>query len=171
MGKRWSPEEKAKLRDIYAGKRSIKLRVREELPDRTYGSAKNQAIALGIVSKRHRGHAGRVGYSVICAAIESALSRVSGLTANQLAKCIGSSRDWTRKILCNSRGSKFRVVAWTHEAATGNLAAVWALGAGPDAPKPPAAAATMRSRKWRAARRVRDGKVNPFSTAMQQVAA
>jgi hypothetical protein len=170
-GKSWDENENAKLRAIYAGKESIKLRVRAELPGRTYGGAKNHAIALGIVSKRHRGHAGRVGYSVICAAIESALCSVGGLTVNQLAKRIGSSRGWTYKVLCNSRGSKFRVGEWIHEAATGNLAAVWVIGAGPDARKPTAVAATKRSRKWRAARRVRDGKINPFSVAISQVAA
>jgi hypothetical protein len=171
MGKRWSAEEKAKLREIYAGKQSITVRVRAELPGRTYGGAKQEARALGIVNKPHRGHAGRVGYSVICSAIESALRSVGGLTVNQLAKRIGSSREWTYKLLCSFRGARFRVDDWIHETATGNLAAVWVLGAGPDAPKPPAAAATKRSRKWRAARRVRDGKVNPFSVAMSQVAA
>lgn len=165
----WPDEDRETLRQIYAGNESIKLGVRRLLPHRSYASAKSEAARLGIAGEISR--AGRYGYSWVALAMESALANGARLTVKQLAARTGASIDTVHNKLSKYRGVKFRIGEWTRETLTGDWAARWEIGVGPDEPRPARKTATESCRDYRARQRMRAGPANPFHTLVAQVAS
>ncbi|NPT38563.1 hypothetical protein [Paraburkholderia xenovorans] len=165
----WSPDERAILRRIYGSNESIKVGVRRLLPHRGYLAAKGEAQRLGLSGTKAR--RGRDGYSWVEGAITAILEDGGRMTVKQLAAATGAapnSADWA---LNRKRGKKFRVGDWTRTSIHGDWAALWELGYGEDAPRPPRKTSSQSAREWRDRQRLCGGQANPFATAMRQVAA
>jgi hypothetical protein len=164
----WTDSERAILREIYAGKESIKLGVSRRLPGRSYPSAKAEASRLGIVGVVTRGE--RTGYSWIDRSLEVILAGGARLTVKQLANRVGAKVQSVHNLLSKMRGTKYRVAEWTRETLTGDWAARWELGMGKDAPRPPRMSSSQSNRGYRQRLRMR-ATANPFASLVQQVAA
>jgi hypothetical protein len=165
----WSDAEREILRQIYAGNESIKLGVSRHLPGRSYASAKAEAARLEIAGAVSRGE--RTGYSWIDRSIEALLVAGARMTVRQLAKQIGAQARSVHNLLSKMRGTKYRIAEWTRETLTGDWAARWELGVGPDARRPARMTATECCRGYRQRLRMRAGAANPFASLVQQVAA
>jgi hypothetical protein len=164
----WTDGDRAILREIYAGKESIKLGVSRRLPGRSYPSAKAEASRLGIVGVVPRGE--RTGYSWIDRSLEVILAGGARLTVKQLANRVGAKVQSVHNLLSKMRGTKYRVAEWTRETLTGDWAARWELGTGKDAPRPPRMSSSQSNRGYRLRLRMR-ATANPFASLVQQVAA
>jgi len=165
----WTDAERAILRQIYAGTESIKLGVSRRLPGRSYASAKAEASRLEIVGSVSRSE--RTGYSWIDLSLETILANGERMTVKQLAKQIGAQVQSVHNLLSKMRGTKYRIAEWTRETLTGDWAARWELGVGPDARRPARMTATECCRGYRQRLRMRAGATNPFASLVQQVAA
>jgi hypothetical protein len=165
----WTDAERAILREIYAGKESIKLGVSRRLTGRSYASAKAEASRLEITGSPPRSE--RTGYSWIDRSIEALLVAGAQMTVKQLAKQIGAQVQSVHNLLSKMRGTKYRIAEWTRETLTGDWAARWELGSGPDARRPARMTATECCRGYRQRLRMRAGAANPFASLVQQVAA
>lgn len=164
----WTPEDHKLLRAIYRGDESIKAAVRRLLPHRGYSAARHEAQRLGIAGVKR---AGRSGYSWVFAAIEIALEDGKRLTSNQLITVTGASKNAVNTAIRNNHGKKIRIGDYTRESKVGNRSALWELGAGPDAPKPPPKSTAECCRDFKARKRAAAGHFDPFAGLVQQVTA
>jgi hypothetical protein len=165
----WSPAERATLRRIYRSNESIKVGVKRLLPHRGYLAAKGEAQRIGLSGTKSR--AGREGYSWVEAAIIAILDDGGRMTVKQLAAATGASAHATDTALNRQHGKKFRVGDWSRSSIRGNWAALWELGSGDDAPRPPRKTSSQSSRECRHRMNTLGGASNPFATLMRQVAA
>ncbi|WP_250501953.1 hypothetical protein [Caballeronia sp. AZ7_KS35] len=163
----WSANEIDTLKSIYRSKRSIKCQVAELLPKRNYNSARAEAIRLGIAGKK-AGTAGRTGYSWVLRAVETTLSDDGSLTSKAIALRIGTTVGAVNFVIRNNR-KRFHIDGWSGIAP--HIAARWALGDAKDAPKPAKRTHSENDRVRRLRESVRAGRINPFATLIQQVAA
>jgi hypothetical protein len=165
----WTPEEIRVLKKIWRGDESIKAAVARLLPHRGYLAARGEAQRLGISGSKAR--TGRTGYSWVARACEEILQDGQRLSIIQLAERTGASRNAVHKALVKLQGTKFRVAEWVRFSTFGDLAGLWELGSGPDAPRPARKSAAVANRESRERRMIRAGQGNPFFSLMKQVAA
>lgn len=165
--RKWTDEEHAILRQIYASDESVKHGVARLLSTRTYSQAKQEAVKIGLANLGIR----RVyGYSSIFYRIERALAEGRKASVKELAAELGVSISQTGRALNKQRGTRVRVGGYGR-LSNGGLEDLWMLGAGPDEPRPARKTATAACRAKRARAKVRAGRFDPFSTLRQQIAA
>jgi len=169
LAESWTDAEREILRGIYRGNVSIKVGVAKLLPHRTYTQAKGEAQRIGLSGTGTR--RGRTGYSWVEKAMETVLADGQKFTVKQLAARTGAAVDTVQNMVQTQRGKKFRVAGWTRATLTGDWAAMWELGSGPDAPRPPRKTPTECCRDYRQKKRLRAGGLNPFASLAMQVAA
>lgn len=165
--RKWSLAEQAILREIWTGRAAIKLGLRR-LPGRSYASAKAEAARIRLTGARMKG---RTGYSWLEPVVKSVLVKESPMTIARIADVTGASISGIENILRMGHGSTFHVADWYRKSAYGDYARMWALGVGPDAPKPARKSPAMSHREWAQRKRVQMGAINPFASLVQQVAA
>ncbi|WP_321814598.1 MULTISPECIES: hypothetical protein [unclassified Paraburkholderia] len=162
----WSEQERAALRVVYAGRKSIKAAARDLLPNRTYAAIKGEAYRLGI---RVKHTTGRVGRSWVWASIEQSLAKES-LTVAQLAERAGASINSVTKAI-ERRRAEVHIGDWPRDPLTGKRSAAWELGAGRDAPRPARKTSRESCRDQRLKKRLRAGTLDPFAHMRIQMAA
>jgi hypothetical protein len=165
----WSADEIRILKRIWRGDESCKSAVARLLPQRGYLAAKSEAIRIGIAGRVKR--RGRVGYSWIAKACEVVLEDGKRRSSAQLAEIVGATHKATHTALDNARGRTFRVGEWVRLSTFGRYCGLWELGSGPDAERPVPTTDAQANKRARDRRMVREGRVNPFAVAMQQVGA
>ncbi|CAB3783193.1 hypothetical protein LMG28688_01598 [Paraburkholderia caffeinitolerans] len=166
-GRVWTDDERETLRRIYASDESVKHAVGRLLPGRTYSMAKQEAVRLDIASGKVR----RVyGYSLIFYRAERLLADGRKVSVKQLAAELGSSISATKRALKRQHGVRTRVGDYGR-LSNGHWEDLWMLGSGPDAPRPPRRTAAQVCRLKRARAKVREGRIDPFATLRQQIAA
>lgn len=163
----WTDAEHEILKQIYASDESVKHAVARLLPSRTYGMAKQEAAKLGIVNQDVQ----RVyGYSLIFYRAERLLADGRKASVKELAAELGASISATERALQKQRGTRARVGDYGR-LSNGGLENLWMLGCGPDAPRPARKTSAEACRIKRARAKVRTGRIDPFATLRQQVAA
>jgi hypothetical protein len=165
----WTEEERAILRQIYRSKESIKVGMSKLLPHRGYIAAKGEASRLGLCGTKKR--RGRTGYSWVERAVEQSLERHELLTVEDLVAKTGASVSSIGRALQRLHGKKAHIGGWARPNGIGDYAARWEAGGGPDAPRPPRKTAREACRDFRKKQQIRAGRVDPFATLIQQVAA
>lgn len=163
----WTPEERDRLREIYQSDESIKVGLRRLLPHRSYGAAKGEAQRMGLMGTKKR--VGSKGRSWVLRAIEMKLADDKQMTIPELVIATGASVSAIFQALNAVRGKRVHVGRWTRRSTVGDWMAVWELGPGPDAPRPPRKSAAASARDWKARKRLRAGIFDPFATLAQQV--
>jgi len=142
MAKRWSPEEEAVLREIWAEPGLLKVQV-ERLPGRNANTAMKHAAAMGLGLK--------------CPPVPAILEKTKALlkdgeirTIKQIAVAIGASVCQTRKMVMRAvRTKELSVSRFRATASNGNHEAYFRLGGGSNATRPAHMTLAERSRKFR----------------------
>lgn len=165
----WTDEERDILRQIYRSKESIKVGMSKLLPNRGYIAAKGEAQRMGLTGTKKR--KGRTGYSWVEGAVERALEGNDLLDVDELVEKTGASISSIGRALKRLHGKKAHIGGWARPYGNGDYAARLAIGGGPDARRPPRKTAREACRDFRKKQQIRAGRVDPFATLIQQVAA
>jgi hypothetical protein len=128
MAKRWSPEEKEIVREIWRGTEPVKSAM-HRLPGRTSKQIDDQAQRLGLDPKPKVS----LGWGRIKAVLADGVAR----TTNELAALAFLSAQQTKDILFRAmEGNEAHIHSWPLPEAGGMRQAKYRLGAGVSAPKP-----------------------------------
>ncbi|MDR5761937.1 hypothetical protein [Caballeronia sp. LZ035] len=166
----WTEADDAELRRLWAEKGSLKSHL-HRLPGRSWRAALERAKRLGLTARG--GNLKNVSFSWVDVEVRKALADGRQMTVTQIYRRVKAARGTVAEVLERSHGTAYRIAGWgrTDHGTAGALWPVWAIGSEPDVPRPPARSRNQYMRDWRAARRVKSGAINPFSTIAQQVAA
>lgn len=129
----WTPEEDAVLRQIWAATGSLKEGM-HLLPGRSYRAtiAHGQWLGLGrrVNFKKSR-------YSPTWDAIKTVLQDKRMRSAVELARETGASRRAVMQQLADHHGAEVRIAGYLKSTGVGYPTALWKLGKGKDAQRPP----------------------------------
>jgi hypothetical protein len=164
----WSEAEDSILREIWSGHGSLKSHL-HRLPGRNWRGALHRARLIGLGSRSPKQFVS--DYSWVEAEIMKVLSQAVPLTAREIAASCSASYVRVTQILSRHAESKWHAVDWRHTSAsgTGNWSAVWAIGAGANAPRPPLKTKSETSRDYRAKKAIAKGRINPFAALIQPI--
>lgn len=166
----WTESENAELRRLWAEKGSLKSHL-HRLPGRSWRATLEHAKRLGLTARG--GNLKNVSFSWVDVEVRKALADGRQMTVTQIHRRVRAARGTVAEVLVRGHGTAYRIAGWgrTDHGSAGALWPVWALGSEPDIPRPATRSRNQYMRDWRAARRVKRGAINPFSTIAQQVAA
>jgi hypothetical protein len=162
----WTTEEDAILREIWETPCRIKDGM-NRLPRRSYEAAKIRAERLGL-SKKAPAERGTTGW--LFRSIKTVLANGVCMSMKEIAEATGADRSSVRTVMQNHHGKAFRVAEWERIDANHSVMK-WAIGTGPDAPKPAAKTSREYWKGYRDRKRIQRGFVNPFATAAGLVQA
>jgi hypothetical protein len=162
----WTPEEEAVLAEIWAQPRILKAGM-SRLPGRTYDAARVHAKAMGLGEKPVAQKGSR---SPFFNCIIGEIKKNGPLTSLELSRLLKVSRRTMQRVLQDCHGVEFHIGDWKNEASK-HLSMMWAIGPGPDAPKPPPKSAFDAHKDYRIRKRIKGGRINPFASAAGLVAA
>ncbi|MBN3851992.1 hypothetical protein G3N59_01240 [Paraburkholderia sp. Ac-20340] len=167
---KWTPAEYALLRKIWFEKGTLKQLCAEHFPARGWRSVMEHGLASGLPRRtKQRG----CSYSWVTEELIRVLAAQPNLTVPEIAARCAGSRQRVTTLLRQGHGIHFFKSGWERVRVTGNGGwwPRWSLGAGPDAPMPVATSNSVNGKQHRFRRRVLAGKIDPFSTIRQQIAA
>lgn len=161
---KWTPEEYEILTRIWFEEGTMKVLIAKNLPHRSWRTTLEHGLSIGL---RPRGaHARRHSYSWATEELDRVLAAEPNLAVSEIVARCKASRVRVTTLLSNGRGKYFRS-GWRN----GRKTPLWSLGPGPDVQPPAAATPTEICRRARQRKRVRMGRIDPFATLVQQVAA
>lgn len=162
----WTPEEDEILRDIWTTPLSIKAGM-HRLERRSYDAAKIRALRLRLGAKTPAEKGTR---SWVLRAVKAVLAKGVHMSMSEIAEATGVDRKSIQDVISNHHGKTFYVADWKR-VDTNHLAMKWAIGTGPDAPKPPPKSPLEYWKGYRDRKRIARGAFNPFATVSGEVVA
>ncbi len=156
----WSPEEDAILRDIWASNGSLKSHL-HRLPGRTWRGALVRASAIGLKARNAKQRADC--YSWVEEEIDRVLADGIARTVKDIASETVASAVRIQQVLRARHSAKYRIAAWVRTRPTGSWWPKWVIGTDADTPKPAVKNPNETARAWRARKRIREGRINPFA--------
>lgn len=143
MAKRWSPEEKATLTQIWRSPRLMKTEM-HLLPERTYDTAIQHATKVLKLGPKCP------PASEVFRLSHALMADKKVRSAGEIATLIGRGHQQVRRVLQDAVGRReYRVVRWHASTTGGELEAFYRIGRGKSAPKPAPMTAAERGRKYR----------------------
>jgi hypothetical protein len=162
----WTPEEDAILREIWTTPRCIKVGM-HRLERRSYEAAKIRAARLGLGKKTPAEKGTR---SYVLSSVKAILAGGVQMSMKEIAARTGIDRKSIQGIISDNRGREFYIAGWEHVDAWHHVMK-FALGVGPDAPKPAPKTQQEYWKGYRDRRRIAHGNFNPFAPAAGLVEA
>lgn len=156
----WSPEEDAILRGIWATNGSLKSHL-HRLPGRTWRGALVRANTIGLKARNAKQRADC--YSWVEEEIDRVLADGVARTVKDIAAETVASDVRINQVLRARHGAKYRIAAWVRTRPNGSWWPKWLIGTAADTAKPSAKNPNATARAWRARKRIREGRINPFA--------
>jgi hypothetical protein len=156
----WTPEEDAILREIWTTPRNIKVGM-HRLERRSYEAAKIRAARL-CLGKKTPAEKGTRSY--VLRSVKAILAGGVHMSMKEIAAKSGMDRKSIQGVISENRGKEFYVASWGRVDAWHSVMK-FALGTGPDAPKPAAKTLQEYWKGYRDRKRLKRGGFNPFAAA------
>lgn len=166
MKKKWTDEENAIIREIWASSRPVKEGF-HRLPNRGERAILYHAQALGISGNRCIEKHAR---SMVLTLVHRAMKEGASMSSPEIAKRYSCSVKHAGELLAASRERKeIHISEWIRNRVAGPYVAVYAWGNKPDAVRPASKTSKEYNRRRYLNKKLDSGKFNPFATAISQV--
>lgn len=164
--KAWTEQEDEVLRQVWKMEGALKWHM-DKFPGRTINGVRFRGMKeLGLPKRTHL-RASK--YSWVQEVVEQAFSDGFIGTVQEIADKTTASHQRVREIVKRGHGTKYYISDWKRRTNGCDWTPVWSPGTQQDEPKPEARPTKEISVRYRANKKIKEGKANPFAGLISQV--